>query len=77
MIIKLPLPQGRKILIKEKDEVDFDTPLIKIVDTKDIKIPISQELDISPKKIFLSLTKNIGDHIKLGDVIAKKKGLLS
>ena len=77
MIIKLPLPQGRKILIKEKDEVDFDTPLIKIADSKDIKIPISQELDISPKKIFLSLTKNIGDHIKLGDVIAKKKGLLS
>ncbi len=77
MIIKLPLPQGRKILIKEKDEVDFDTPLIKIVDSKDIKIPISQELDISPKKIFLSLTKNIGDYIKLGDVIAKKKGLLS
>lgn len=77
MIIKLPLPQGKKILIKEKDKVDFDTPLIKIVDTKDIKIPISQELDISPKKIFLSLIKNVGDHIKIGDVIAKKKGLLS
>ncbi len=77
MIIKLPLPKGKKILIKEKDEVDFDTPLIKVLDTKDIKIPISQELDISPKKIFMSLTKNIGEQIKLGDVIARKKGLLS
>lgn len=77
MIIKLPLPRGKKILIKEKEDVDFDTPLIKVIDTKDIKIPISQELDISPKKIFLSLTKNIGDQVKIGDVLARKKGLLS
>jgi len=77
MIIELPLPKGKKILIKEKDEVSFDTPLIKVVNIKSIKIPISQELDIPPKKIFLSLTKNVGDQINLGDIIAKKKNLLS
>jgi len=77
MIIELPFPKGKKILIKEKDDVNFDTPLIKVVNVKSIKIPISQELDIPPKKIFLSLTKNVGDQINLGDIIAKKKSLLS
>lgn len=77
MIIELPIPKGKKILIKEKDDVNFDTPLVKVINVKSIKIPISQELDIPPKKIFLTLTKNVGDQINLGDIIAKKKSLLS
>src|SRR3990167_2817036 len=77
MIIKLPLPDGKQPLIKEGDIVDFDTPLIKVVEKKNIKIPIAQELDIPAKNIFLSMTKNVGEKIEQGEVLAKKKALFS
>lgn len=77
MTIKISLPEGKKLLIKEGDKVDFETPFIKVSENKLIKIPISQILDVSPKKIFLSLTKNIGEAITQGDVLAKKKTLFS
>ncbi|MFH1826817.1 MAG: hypothetical protein ABH812_00060 [bacterium] len=77
MTIKISLPEGKKLLIKEGDKVGFETPLIKITENKHLKIPISQILDVSPKKIFLSLTKNIGEAITQGDVLARKKTLFS
>jgi len=77
MTIKISLPEGKKLLIKEGESVSFDTPLIKIVDKKYLKIPISQVLDIPPKKIFLALTKNVGDTINQGEILARKKGLFS
>src|SRR4030066_1366119 len=77
MIIKIPLSDKYKILIKEEQSVDFDTPLVKRVDKKDLKIHLAQELDIQPSKIFLSMKKNVGEKINKGDILAVKKSLLS
>ena len=77
MIIKIPLSDKYKILIKEEQSVDFDTLLVKKVDKKDLKIHLAQELDIQPSKIFLSMKKNVGEKINKGDILAVKKSFLS
>jgi hypothetical protein len=77
MVIKLSLPDGKQPLIKEGDTVDFDTPLIKVIEKKEKKISLAQELDIPAKDIFLSLTKNVGEKIEKDEVLAVKKTLLS
>jgi hypothetical protein len=77
MIIKIPLSDTFKILIKENEIVDFDTPLIKKSDKKDLKIHLAQELEINPSKIFISMKKGVGEKINRGDVLAVKKSVFS
>jgi len=77
MSIKIPLSDKYKILVKEEQSVDFDTPLFKKADIQDLKIHLSQELDIQPSKIFLSMKKNVGEKIHRGDILAVKKSLFS
>ena len=77
MIIKIPLSDKYKVLVKENQSVDFETPLLKTADIKDVKIHISQELDIPPSKIFISMKKSVGEKVNRGDVIAVKKSFLS
>ncbi len=70
-------PVTDKLLIKAGQEVDFKTPLIKQVYTTDAKVNITQKLQIPPQDIFIHLTKVVGDEIKKGEILAKKKTLLS
>jgi hypothetical protein len=65
------------LLIKAGQEVDFKTPLIKKVYTTDVKVNIAQKLQIPPQNIFIHMAKVVGDEIQKGEVLAKKKTLIS
>lgn len=73
MTITLSIPTNAKLLIKSGQEVDFKTPFIKRGLKKSIKIKIAAELGIPPAKIFLHLTKVVGDEINKGELLAAKK----
>ncbi len=73
MTITLPIPTNSKLLIKSAQEVDFKTPFIKRSLKKEVKIKIAGELGIHPAKIFMHLTKIVGDEINKGELIASKK----
>ncbi len=44
--------------------------------SSEIKILLSQKLDIKPRKIFFHLKKLVGEHIAKNDVVAVKKSFL-
>lgn len=73
MTITFSLTLKGKPLIRSPQEVDFTTPLVKKTILSEVKIPLSQELNIPPNKIFLHLTRFVGEEIKKGEVIAEKK----
>lgn len=73
MTINLSIPANAKLLVKSGQEVDFKTPFIKRSLKKSIKIKIADELGIQPAKIFLHLTKVVGDSINKGELLASKK----
>ncbi|OGK62885.1 hypothetical protein A2334_03835 [Candidatus Roizmanbacteria bacterium RIFOXYB2_FULL_38_10] len=77
MILSIPLPGTGKPLIKQGQKVDFDTPLFGEKIQKEIKIFISQKIDVSPKKIFQYLKKLVGESVTAGEVIAEKKSFMS
>jgi len=77
MTITFQVSSSNQLLLKAGQEVDFTTPLTKQVYTTDTKINIAQKLQIPPQNIFIHMTKVVGDEIKKGEIIAKKKTLLS
>lgn len=56
--------------------VDFKTPLSHQIKSEGRKIYLSRELGIAPDKIFMHLSKVVGDQITIGDIIAEKKSVL-
>lgn len=76
MVLTIPLPLEGKPLIKAGQKVDFDTPLYEEKVMEEMKIYISQKLDVSPKKIFHYIKKVVGDTVELGEVIAEKKSFM-
>lgn len=77
MVISFHISQDGPLLIKENQEVDFKTVLSRKSVTNEVKIPLASDLQIDPKKIFLHLIKVVGDEVKKGEVIARKKTVLS
>jgi len=77
MVILIKIPEKGTLQVKVGQKVDFDTPLVKKKSQTEIKLPVSQKLNIDPKKIFSYLKKFIGDTVKKGEVIAQKKSFFS
>jgi hypothetical protein len=73
MILTIPLLYQGKILIKAGQKVDFDVPLYEEKKAEEVKIHLSQRLEISPNKIFDYLKKFVGEQVKKGDLLAVKK----
>ena len=76
MPITFSIPVKERLLIKQGQDVDFTTPLLKKGEQEQKTIPLSELLKISPQKIFLYLKKFVGEEVSRGDLIAEKKGLL-
>ncbi len=77
MLITFSVSTGDSLLIKAGQTVDFTSLLAKKTFSKQTKINLAQQLQIDPKNIFMHLTKVVGDEITKGEVIAKKKTMLS
>jgi len=75
MKVPVKIPQNVEMLIEAGQRVDFTTPLLKSSGKKTIEIPIAEIMRFSPDKIFLKLTKTIGDRIQQGDLLAEDKGM--
>lgn len=73
MILTIFIPIEGKILLKSGQKVDFKTPLSEEKKGEEVKIFLSQQLQIPPDKIFDYLKKFVGDQIKKGDLLAIKK----
>ena len=76
MQITIPIPTAGECLLKEEQEVTFDTPFIKAQKQVQMAIPIAQKLHIDSSKIFRYLKKFVGESISIDEIIASKKGLL-
>lgn len=77
MLVNLSIPEKAKINFKIGDKINFNEPLFEIENKEEIKIFITEKININPNKIFDSLKKNIGDFIKKGDIVAEKKSFFS
>lgn len=76
MYISVPVPKKGVAVLKKNQTVDFHTPFLILESSSEIKIMISQMLNIKPRKIFFHVKKLVGEHIAKNDVIAVKKTLL-
>lgn len=63
------------IQIHEGDFIEFNTPIVIKKKTQEITIPIASLLQVQEDKIFNYLTKFVGEEIRKGDTIGKKKAL--
>lgn len=77
MIIHLTIPDNTQCLLKIGQNIDPGTPFYKTKVTGDSVISISQKLHVPPAKIFKFLSKFVGDEVKKGEVLARKKGLFA
>lgn len=74
--IKISIPQGSKLLLKEKDKVDFDQEIFELETNQTIDVNVAEKLSVDPSQIFTYLTKVIGDKVDEDEPIAAKKGLI-
>lgn len=77
MVIYIDIPEGTKCLLKAGQNVSFDTPFLQTREIKEVSVPLSQKLGVSPEKIFTFMKKFVGDSLKKGDVIAEKNSLFT
>lgn len=76
MVLIIPPPEKGKPLIKVGQKVDFATPLYEEKTMREVKVYISQKIDVSPKKIFQYVKKLVGDSVDRGEIIAEKKAFM-
>lgn len=77
MTITVDVPDNAQVVVKNGQDLDFKTPLLKIKFDKDFVVPLTHILQIPANKIFMSLKKMIGDNIVKGETLAEKKGLFN
>lgn len=75
MEISIVVSYSGELMIKAGDVVDFNTTLVRRKVQEPVKLPVATSLGIEPGKIFLHLTRVVGDRIGKGDAIASRKGL--
>lgn len=76
MIITLTLPKNAHLKVKKGEMIDFGDPLYAVASRQEIKINIAERLAVKPEDIFRHVVKVIGERVKKGELIAKKKKLL-
>jgi hypothetical protein len=77
MIITIPLSVSDNCLLKEGQEVDFETPFLKKKTEEEVSISIAKNLNVSPQKIFHYLKKFVGESIEKNETIATNKGMFT
>lgn len=78
MVITIPLNTNKgKILVKEGDFVDFNTPILERNEVKNKILNVAKILKIKPDKIFNYLKKFVGEEVKKNEIIAEKKDFFS
>lgn len=75
MIISIPLTISDNCLLKEGQEVDFETPFLKKRTEEEVRISIAKNLNVSPQKIFHYLKKFVGETVEKNETIAVNKGI--
>ena len=77
MTISIPFPEQCKLKVKAGDTVDFSHPFYVSSSKEQIRLAISDRLNVPPKKIFQYLKKFVGDTVEKGDIIAKHSSFFS
>ncbi len=76
MIITLTLPKNAHLKAKKGEIINFGDPLYEIETCQEIIINIVDKLGIKPENIFRYVVKIIGEQVKKGELLAKKKELI-
>jgi len=77
MTITFTISASGKLQLDAGQTVDFDTPLIKTSARELTQLQIAQELGIPNDKIFMYVTKIVGDAVEANEIIATKKTTFS
>jgi len=77
MLITVPLTITDHCLLKEGQDVDFETPFLKKKTESEVNISIAKNLNVSPQKIFHYLKKFVGETIEKDEILAVNKGIFS
>ncbi|MCR4276663.1 MAG: hypothetical protein NUV87_00890 [Candidatus Roizmanbacteria bacterium] len=77
MLITVPLTITDHCLLKEGQDVDFETPFLKKKTESEVSISIAKNLNVSPQKIFHYLKKFVGETIEKDETLAVNKGIFS
>ncbi|MDO8741813.1 MAG: hypothetical protein Q7J11_01565, partial [Candidatus Roizmanbacteria bacterium] len=77
MLISVPISTADHCLLKEGQQVDFDTPFLEKKVEEEINISIAKNLGVSPQKIFHYLKKFVGESIEKNETIAINKGIFT
>jgi hypothetical protein len=72
-LFSIDLPKNAKIAVKKDQNIDFKTLLAKIKFEQEVQVNLSKILNISPKKIFMSLKRMVGENTQQGEILAEKK----
>src|SRR3989339_1333749 len=77
MLITIPLSISDHCLLKEGQDVDFETPFLQKKVEQEINISIAKNLSVPPQKIFHYLKKFVGESIEKNETIAINKGIFT
>jgi len=77
MTIMLSIPKNAHLTKKKSELITFSESLYDVPKTSSVIVNLVDKLKIKPEQIFQFLQKVIGENVQKGDVLAKKKGLLS
>jgi len=76
MIITLALPKNAHFKIRKGVTINFGDPLYEVETRQETRINIAEKLRVKPEDIFRHVVKVIGEKVKKGELIAKKKNIL-
>jgi hypothetical protein len=77
MQIIIPLTETDHCILKEGQNIDFETPFLQKKIEEEVNISIAKNLNVSPEKIFHFLKKFVGETIEEGETIAINKGIFT
>lgn len=77
MLIQISFPVEAKCLLKEGQSVDFESEFLEHGEDFDVEVQVAKKLEVAKDKIFSYLLKFVGENVKKGDILARKKTLFS
>lgn len=73
MAITFSISVPGKLQLTAGQTVEFDTPLVRTVTKDMIRLQIALELGIPNDKIFMHISKIVGDTVEANEILASKK----
>jgi len=77
MAITFSISVPGKLQLTVGQTVEFDTPLVRTVTKDIIRLQIALELGIPNDKIFMHISKIVGDTVEANEILASKKSTFS